>query len=98
MSKFLQKPPLESLISNVPEIAIDLEEKLSRVRSAVSSLSSSPSPEAAESLRSTLVELGEYVARDAQPLVNEIKDIYASMRANGAKNGGKSYDLTSITG
>lgn len=98
MSKFLQKPPLENLIASVPEIATDLDDKVTRVRSAVTTLSGGPSPEAAEALRSALVELGEYVARDAQPLVNEIKDIYASMKANNAKNGSRSFDLTSITG
>jgi len=99
MSKFLQKPPLETLIAAIPEIASDLEVKIDRVRKVVDALAVNPSPEGAETLRSTLVDLGEYVARDAQPLVNEIKDVYAAMRSNGAKSSGtKSFDLSSITG
>jgi len=99
MSKFLQKPPLETLIAAVPEVASDLEIKIDRVRTVVDTFVLSPSPEAAETLRSALVDLGEYVARDAQPLINEIKDVYSAMRSNGAKSGGtKSFDLSSITG
>lgn len=93
MSKFIQKTPLNKLLESIPQVGTDIDVLIGAIHSAGTTLVSSPSPENAESYKYALVQLGEYVARDAQPLVNEIKDVYASMRM--AQNGkASSFDLS----